>query len=216
MFESENRVAIKICGLSRVEDALFCAGAGVEMLGLNFSAESARRVAPDVAREIVSAVRARFSRIQFVGIFVNQERSLVQQITADLALDAVQLHGDETPEYATALRAPFVIKAFRVGTAFAEEKAASFPCDAVLLDSWNAHTRGGTGETFSWPTAAALRPRVKRLILAGGLTSRNVAEAIELVRPDAVDVCSGVEDAPGRKSADKVQRFVAAVCETAQ
>ncbi|HEY5036348.1 MAG TPA: phosphoribosylanthranilate isomerase, partial [Chthoniobacterales bacterium] len=150
MFESDERVAIKICGITRREDALLCAAAGVEMLGLNFSLKSARCIAPEVAKEIVCAVRAQFLEIRLVGIFVNQELAFVQEIAAQLRLDAVQLHGDETPDFTRALSGIFVIKAFRVGPSFSAAEIAAYPCDAVLLDSWSARSPGGTGETFPW------------------------------------------------------------------
>jgi phosphoribosylanthranilate isomerase len=211
MFESGNRVAIKICGLTRPENALACADAGVHMLGLNFSPRSPRCIAPSAAEEIVTVVRAQFPLVRLVGIFVDQERSFVEEITNGLGLDAVQLHGVESPDYANALAGFFVIKAFRVGDSFSPDDAAAFPCGAILLDSWNAKLAGGTGESFPWSVAATLRPLVKNLILAGGLMSANVAEAIRVVRPNAVDVCSGVESAPGRKDIAAVRAFVRAV-----
>lgn len=195
--------AIKVCGLTSPADAIVCADAGVDMLGLNFSPQSPRCVTLTAARAIVSALRG---RVKFVGVFVNQEREFVQATADELTLDAVQLHGDESSDYMQALRVPQLIKALRVQSSAPQVPAS----DAILLDTWNERQRGGTGETFDWSIAIALRPQIKHLILAGGLTPENVGAAIEAVRPDAVDVCSGVEDAPGRKSALKVQRFVGA------
>jgi phosphoribosylanthranilate isomerase len=211
MFEFRNRVGIKICGVTRPEEALFCAAAGADLLGLNFSSQSPRCVSLPAAKEIVPAVRAEFPQIKLVGVFVDQERVLVRETTSRLGLDAVQLHGNETPGYAGDFLGIFVIKAFRVGASFAPEAAADYPCDAVLLDAWNFRAVGGTGQTFPWAIAAELRPRVKELILAGGLTTANVAEAIRVVRPSAIDVCSGVESAPGRKDEAAVRELVAAV-----
>lgn len=211
MFEFENAVAIKICGVTNAEDALACAAAGVEMIGLNFAAESPRRIALMTAGEIIAAVRPEFPWVKFVGVFVNQELSFVRGTLQELALDAVQLHGDETPEYLSALQAPFVIKALRIGYGSVPSNAPDYPADAILLDTWSVKARGGTGEVFPWSLAAALRPDVKRIILAGGLTSENVAEAVRTVQPFAVDVCSGVETPPERKDHGKVRRFVAAV-----
>ena len=108
-------------------------------------------------------------------------------------------------------RAPFVIKALRIATELPDVSAFARHCDAILLDTWSAQAPGGTGETFPWSIAAGLRPQVSRLILAGGLTSANVAEAIRRVRPFAVDVCSGVETAPGDKDETKVRAFIRAV-----
>lgn len=209
MQKFDHAVAIKICGITDVADALDCAAAGVDMIGLNFSALSLRGITPAAAAQIVAAVRPAFSQVKFIGVFVDQELAAVREIATDLALDAVQLHGAETPEYARQLHFPFVIKALRVGSDFSAAAALNFPSDAILLDSYNSVLPGGTGETFPWSVAAGLR--VKRLILAGGLTSANVAGAIEQVKPFAVDVCSGVETRPGEKDRAKVQRFVASV-----
>jgi len=211
MFDFADRVAVKVCGVTNAEDARACAGAGVDMLGLNFSPLSSRCISRATASEIIAAVRPSFAQTKVVGVFVDQKLDLIQSIAADLALDAVQLHGDESEEYARALRASFLIKAFRIGPKYSDSDAASYDCDALLLDTWSATTPGGTGETFPWSLAAALQPRVRRLILAGGLTEGNVAGAVREVRPFAVDVCSGVEEGPGRKDYAKVSRFVAAV-----
>lgn len=211
MFEFDQGVAVKVCGVTTTDDAMFCAAEGVEMLGLNFSPESLRCISPKAAAAIIASVRPLFPRTRLVGVFVNQELNTVKAITSDLALDAVQLHGEESPQYLQDLNASFAIKAFRVGPDYSDSAAAACACDAVLLDSWSANAPGGTGETFPWPAAASLRARVARLILAGGLTIENVADAIRTVRPFAVDVCSGVENAPGQKDHAKVRRFVAAV-----
>lgn len=206
MLKFNHRVAIKICGITSVADALACAAAGTDMIGLNFSPCSQRCIAPATAAEIIVALRPQFPQIKFVGVFVDQDLELVRTMAADLALDAVQLHGAETPAYARALVRPFVIKAFRVGPGFTTAQAEDFPSAAILLDTYSSNLPGGTGEVFPWALAAGLPPR--RLILAGGLTSENVGEAIAQVGPFAVDVCSGVETTPGRKDAREVEQFV--------
>lgn len=211
MFEFGNVVAVKVCGITGPADALSCATAGVEMLGLNFSPQSLRCVSPKNGMEIVAAVRARFDRTRFVGVFVDQELELVHRIATELTLDAVQLHGAEPPGYVRELNGLFVIKTLRVGTGFETATAAAYHCDAILLDTWNASVPGGTGETFPWAVAVGVQSHVRRLILAGGLTSSNVSEAVRTVRPFAVDVCSGTEEAPGRKNSAKVQQFIKAV-----
>lgn len=211
MLEFGNKVAVKICGLTNVADALACAAAGADMLGLNFSPRSLRCLEAGTAKEIASAVRAQFATTRLVGVFLDQDVSLVERLTADLLLDAVQLHGEESADYVRALEAPFAIKALRVsGT---RPDPAAYQCDAILLDSWSAQAPGGTGQTFPWALAAELRPQVKRLILAGGLTTANVSAAIREVRPFAVDVCSGVESAPGQKDEARVRAFLAAAKE---
>ncbi|HKP73481.1 MAG TPA: phosphoribosylanthranilate isomerase, partial [Pyrinomonadaceae bacterium] len=124
---------------------------------------------------------------------------------------ALQLHGDESPEYCAALGGHNIIKALRVGVNFAPDEAARYPAQAILLDAFSERARGGTGETFDWELARRTRERVARLYLAGGLTPENVGAAIAEVEPYAVDVCSGVEREPGRKDAARVRAFVAAV-----
>jgi phosphoribosylanthranilate isomerase len=211
MFEFDHDVAVKICGITNVDDAMACADAGAEMLGLNFAPQSLRCISRAEAAEIMAAVRAKFDQIKFVALFVNQEAAVVETLVKDFAFDAVQLHGDENSNYIRNLSAPFVIKALRVGPTFSAADTVAYDCDAILLDAWTPTELGGTGQSFSWPTAATVRPLVRRLFLAGGLTPENIAEALKVVRPFAVDVCSGVEDAPGRKNHGKVRRFIEAV-----
>lgn len=211
MFKFDHPVAIKICGVTNSADALFCAESGVEMIGLNFASESPRQVAPSVAGKVIATARRSFPGQKFIGIFVNQDLLSVRRLVSELGLDGVQLHGDESAEFARQLDDSFVIKALRVGNGQAKVEAGDYACDAILLDSWSADVGGGTGAIFPWEIAVVLRPNVKRLILAGGLTSENVVSAIEAVRPFAVDTCSGVESAPGRKDHEKITRFVAAV-----
>ncbi len=208
MLEIDQAVAVKVCGVTGVSDALDCAAAGVDIIGLNFSPLSVRCISPESALRIMTAVRADFPRMKFIGIFVNQELELVRKVAVTLGLDAVQLHGEESPEYVREIGLPFVIKALRVGSGRTKVDAASYPSQAILLDTWSGTAPGGTGETFPWSLAAAVRPQVKRLILAGGLTSENIADAIRAVRPDAVDVCSGAEGSPGQKDREKVRLFV--------
>lgn len=211
MFKKANETKTKVCGVTNTNDAVACADAGVDFIGLNFSPQSRRCMSPAQGTEITATTRAAFPEIKFVGVFVNQERELVENLTRDLALDAVQLHGDEAPPYVDALYAPFVIKALCVGSEFAALSANRYHCDAILLDTWSEIALGGTGKTFRWSVANEARPFVKRLFLAGGLTPENVSEAIRTVRPFAVDVCTGIEDSPGRKNHDKIKRFVQAV-----
>ncbi|MGI8435894.1 MAG: phosphoribosylanthranilate isomerase, partial [Chthoniobacterales bacterium] len=209
--EAKDPVLVKVCGLTTALEALFCAAAGVDMLGLNFSPQSKRRISPEHAREMIRKTRREFPQAKFIGLFVDQPTEFVNELVRTLALDGVQLHGAESPDYLRSVRTAFVIKALRVGPDFAADAIASYPCDSILLDSWSANAPGGTGETFDWSIAAGLSLGERRLMLAGGLTAENVGAAIELVRPFAVDVCSGVEDAPGRKNEMKARRFLEAV-----
>ena len=200
---------VKVCGITNLEDALAALDAGADMLGFNFYARSPRHVTPADARKIIGRLPAGVSR---VGVFVNEPAPAeVERVAREAGLDAVQLHGDETPDYCRSLRDLTTIKALRVGADYDVESAAAYGTDAVLLDAYVAGARGGTGHTFDWTLATLTRGRVPRLFLAGGLNPDNVAEAVAAVRPYAVDVCSGVETSPGRKSPRLMRRFIRAV-----
>ncbi|MDQ1558107.1 MAG: phosphoribosylanthranilate isomerase [Pyrinomonadaceae bacterium] len=202
-------VKVKLCGITNLSDALDAVGAGADALGFNFYARSPRYVAPEDARRIVSELPA---SVLCVGVFVNEDSAaIVERMASESGVEAVQLHGDESPEYCASLGGLEVIKALRVGKGFAPEEARRYPVKSILLDAYNAHARGGTGETFDWTLARRTREVVAQLYLAGGLTPDNVAGAIAAVAPYAVDVCSGVELAPGRKDLARVRAFVAAV-----
>ena len=200
---------VKVCGVTNVEDALAALDAGADMLGFNFYARSPRYITPAAARKIVERLP---EAVSCVGVFVNESAPVfVERIAREAGLGAVQLHGDETPEYCQSLRDLTTIKALRVGAEYKVETAAAYDTDAVLLDAYVAGERGGTGHTFDWALATLTRERVPRLFLAGGLNPDNVAAALAAVRPYAVDVCSGVETSPGRKSPELMRRFVKAV-----
>ncbi len=200
---------VKVCGITNLEDALAALDAGADMLGFNFYRRSPRYVAPAQAREVVGRMP---ERVTCVGVFVNEAAPEdVERIAREAGLNTVQLHGDETPDYCRSLRGLDTVKALRVGRDFDVESVNAYGTGAVLLDAYVAGERGGTGHTFDWSLAALARARVARLFLAGGLTPDNVAAAVAAVRPYAVDVCSGVETAPGRKSPELMRRFVRAV-----
>jgi phosphoribosylanthranilate isomerase len=201
-------VLVKICGLTNLEDALVAVEAGAGALGFNFYRRSPRYIAPEEARRIVEQLP---SGILTVGVFVNEESPEQVARLADAArVEAVQLHGDETPEYCRALRDHFVIKALRVGEDFVPERAAEYEADAIMLDAFDRRARGGTGRIFDWRLASKTRELVSQMYLAGGLSPENVAEAIVRVRPDAVDACSRLEETPGRKNAELVRAFITA------
>ena len=202
---------VKICGITNLEDALAALEAGADMLGFNFYARSPRYVAPADARRVIEQMP---EGLTCVGVFVNEPSPEgVLRIARESGVSAVQLHGDETPEFCRALAGLTTIKALRVGKTYSVEFATFFETDAVLLDAFAPDAFGGTGHTFDWTLARATREAVPRLFLAGGLKPDNVAEAIEAVAPYAVDVCSGVETSPGRKSFRLMRDFVAAVRE---
>ena len=200
---------VKVCGITNLEDALAAVEAGADLLGFNFYARSPRYISPEDARRIVERVP---EGVVCVGVFVNESSPEdVLRHTRESGVAAAQLHGDETPEFCRALEGVMTIKALRVKKEYTVETAAAFGTDAVLLDAYAPDAFGGTGHTFDWTLARATREVVPRLFLAGGLKRENVAEAIETVGPYAVDVCSGVETSPGRKSLTLMRDFVAAV-----
>ena len=197
---------IKICGLTRPDDAELAVALGASALGFVFWPGSPRAVGADVVRGITRALPP---FVAAVGVFVNAPRDEVLRTAARAALTAVQLHGEEDPaEYAEeGLR---VIKAVPVGPRFAVEAVEALPPGVtVLLDAHDPIRRGGTGRTIDW-TAAGEAARRRPVILSGGLTAGNVGRAVQLVRPYAVDVSSGVESAPGVKDREKLRDFFAA------
>ncbi len=196
---------VKICGITRAEDALLAAELGAAAVGFVFWSRSPRFVEPARAREIARLLPP---FVTPVGVFVDQPAGHVKDVASVVGLGAVQLHGNEDLGYARTLGRR-VIKAASVAQAAA--RAEFWPADVtLLLDSVDAEGRGGSGQTVDWPGAAALAAR-RRVILAGGLRPENVAAAIQQVRPFAVDVSSGVESAPGVKDAERLRAFFAAV-----
>ena len=194
---------IKICGITRLADALHAIEHGAGALGFVFWAQSPRYIAPERAAGIIASLPP---GVDAVGVFVNESVDGIRAIVAKTGISAIQLHGDEPPDYAAALGWP-VLKAIRVGDA--EDAADAWPAGTTfLVDAADPIRRGGTGVTVDWQQAAAAA-RGRRVMLAGGLTPDNVAAAIDTVRPFGVDVSSGVEDAPGVKNQDKVARFLA-------
>ena len=211
------RFKIKICGITNVDDALAAVAAGADAIGLNFYRGSKRCIDIDEARRLVGAAG---DSTEAVGVFVNATADEVHRIAAATPLRNVQLHGNEPPEFVSALDGNLrVIRARRLGAGRIEAirtdvlacQSAGRTPDAILIDAAAAGQFGGTGHTVDWQLLVnhdAWMCGVP-LILAGGLTPANVAEAIRIVRPQAVDVASGVDSSPGRKDAAKVRDFVA-------
>jgi phosphoribosylanthranilate isomerase len=207
---------VKICGLTRIDQAVACADLGVDWIGLNFHPASPRYVQPEDAAAIVAALPASVSP---VGVFVELPIAQVADFAARIGLKIVQLHGRESPEAIGLLRPLRVVKAFRLESYAAWARvvdylaqAETLGCrpDAVLIDAYVPGKPGGTGRTIDSDLLES-RPPLDRLILAGGLTPENVAEHVRRVRPWMVDVASGVESAPGSKDLSKVAAFVQAV-----
>jgi phosphoribosylanthranilate isomerase len=204
---------VKICGITNLEDALAAVEAGADLLGFNFYKRSPRYVTAEAARGIIEKLP---ESVTSVGVFVNESGpEAVERIASEARVSAAQLHGDETPEFCSRIRGLLTIKALRVGPGYDAARAAEFGTDALLLDAFVKGEWGGTGHTFDWKLARRTRESVPKLFLAGGLTPENVAAAVGAVNPYAVDVCSGVETSPGRKSFQLMRRFVEAVHEAA-
>jgi indole-3-glycerol phosphate synthase/phosphoribosylanthranilate isomerase len=202
------RVGVKVCGLTTVEDALAVARLGVDAIGLVFWPGSPRWVDRDKAREIAQALPPFVLR---VGVFVDAALDVVARTAEEVGLDVLQLHGQEEPEALDRLPRR-VLKAVRVGDGFMPEEALRYEGRAagILLDT-RSESPGGSGRPFDWSLARRVRERASFLALAGGLTPENVHVALAAVRPDVVDVSSGVESSPGRKDPAKVSAFVEAV-----
>ena len=193
---------VKICGITRLTDARHAVACGTDALGFVFWPKSPRYIAPERAAEIIATLPV---NVTTVGVFVNESVDGIKTIVERAGIGAVQLHGDETPDFASALGWP-VWRAFTVERA--EAMSSAWPsATTVLVDAADPVRRGGTGVKVDWGRAAGIA-RAHRIVLAGGLTPENVAEAIETVRPYGVDVSSGVEDSPGVKNVDKIERFL--------
>ncbi|HEV8224701.1 MAG TPA: phosphoribosylanthranilate isomerase [Rubrobacteraceae bacterium] len=200
-------VFTKVCGITNPGDAREAADAGADAIGMIF-AESPREVNVEEARRISVALP---DGVLKVGVFVDAEPEEVLQTAREVGLDLAQLHGDETPETVAAIRGAGlpVMKALRVRNAEALAEIQSYGADLIMLDAWSARARGGTGETFDWGLAKSVKGR-GNIVVSGGLTPENVREAIEFFEPYGVDASSSLEEKPGKKSGERVRRFVRA------
>lgn len=200
-------VRSKICGITRIEDALIAAKAGADAIGLVFYAKSPRAVSIQQARDIVAALPA---FVTTVGLFVNASREELNDVLAGVALDLLQFHGDESSAECESYQRPY-IKALRVkpGDDIAQLAAPYAKARGILLDTYVPGVPGGTGAAFDWSLVPSGLPQP--VILAGGLSAANVQAAIEQVRPYAVDVSGGVEAGKGIKDAAKIRAFMQAV-----
>ena len=197
---------IKICGITNIQDALLASDLGADALGFVFYPESKRFIEPGKAGEIISSLPP---FITTVGVFVNQSRQEIETVRDRTGIGLVQLHGEETPDFCSGL--PFkAIKALRIKERSDISLVELYPLQAILFDKYSDSAYGGTGESFTWDWLRGFKTS-KSIILSGGLTPENVGEAINTVNPYAVDVSSGVEDFPGKKSAQKMRKFIQAV-----
>ncbi len=202
---------VKICGITNLEDALLSAKFGADALGFNFYEKSPRYIAPEKARKIIEQLSANVLK---VGVFVNESLEKIIETASIAKLDALQLHGEETPAFASKLKSQTnleIIKAFRVSPKFKPDDVLQYKVDAILLDAYSAKEHGGTGETFDWEIAKRVREIFPKMYLAGGLSQENVADAIFEVKPFAVDACSCLESIKGRKDLAKIKVFLFAV-----
>ena len=198
-------VKVKVCGITNAQDAFMAVELGVDILGFIF-ASSPRRVDPEKARKIISLLPP---FVLTVGVFVNEEQAIMRRIKSFCGLDLVQLHGDEPPDVCREFM-PHAIKAFRVTDESCLQCINQYEgkVRALLLDTYSEESRGGTGMTFDWDLAVKSKEPGIPVILSGGLTPSNIEEAVMTVNPYAVDVNSGVEERPGKKSPILLKRLI--------
>jgi len=211
-FDDVDGVRVKICGITTGKDAHALVEAGVDAIGVNHWPKSKRYISPEESAPWLGEFAGAITRI---GLFVNATLDEIEEAVDFCVLDALQLHGDESPEFCMEVAAfglP-IIKAIGVKDGEPVTSPSSFPTKKILLDAYAPTEYGGTGRTFEWEAARKVKESLKDgfLILAGGLTPENTAEAIKAVRPNAVDIASGVESAPGIKDMTKVTALMQAM-----
>ncbi len=199
---------VKICGIKTLKDALAAIESGADYLGFNFYPKSVRFIEKSACAEITSTLKREYPQVKLVGVFVNSSVEEIKNILQTCHLDLAQLHGDETPETFAQL-APHAFRAFR-GIPESNAGYERNEAPAMLIDAAVKGVYGGSGVTADWTAAAELAKKYP-LLLAGGLTPENVADAVRQVQPWGVDVASGVESAPGGKDAGKMKAFVRAI-----
>lgn len=189
--------------MTQLKDALFAVEQGVDAVGFIFYKKSPRAVTMKTVREIITKLPP---LVDTVGVFVNESAERLNKIADYCGLDLVQLHGEESPAFCRKIHRR-VIKAFRVKDLQSIKQLEKFPVSGFLLDTFSDDLHGGTGKTFDWNLALPVK-KMGPVILAGGLTPRNILQAVRQVRPYGVDVCSGVEKSPGIKDLEKVRAFL--------
>ncbi len=194
---------VKICGIRRPEDAIAAVDLGADFIGMIF-ADSPRRLSPEQASLVVEQIRVRSEYVRTVGVFVDETPAVINQIADAVGLDLIQFHGDQSEDAISQVERPSI----RVVRVRSEADVVSAPTgsDWLLFDTWVPGVRGGTGRTFDW-TLLSSRP-ADPFFLSGGLNPDNIMQAVEAASPDAVDVSSGVEDQPGIKNHQKIERLI--------
>lgn len=201
-------IRVKVCGITNEPDAFKAVKYGAAALGFIFYKKSPRYVSPYKARKIIESLPP---LVTPVGVFVDAKEGAVKEILRFTGIRTVQFHGDETPLYCRRFSSFSVIKAFRVQAGFKAETLKDYSVQAFLFDSFQKDAHGGTGQTFDWDLIRTAKNLNHPIILSGGLNADNIQAAIDAVRPYAVDVSSGVEEAPGKKSERLLADFFAKV-----
>ena len=202
-------VRVKICGIANIRDAHGAIEFGTDALGFIFYPKSPRYVPPEKAKEMIQKLPREMIR---VGVFVNQEIEKVKEIARFCDLTLIQLHGDESPQYCSEFPISCLIKAVSPQSEEDVQKIKDYPVGAILVDAYKPGCYGGTGKISDWRLARKVK-EAHQLILAGGLNTENIREAIEAVRPQAVDINSGVEISPGKKDHKKMRKIIESVRE---
>ena len=200
------QVRVKVCGTTRLKDALLAVECGADAIGFIFYKKSPRYVTEKTVKEICSKLPPFVHR---VGVFVNETAEKINRIADRCGLDVVQLHGDESPAFCKKIKRR-VVKAVRVKDASSLKEISRYEVDAFLLDTYQDNQWGGTGKVFDWELAARAK-KYGPVIIAGGLNPRNVKAAVKKVQPYGVDASSGVELSPGKKDPKKIKAFLNAV-----
>jgi phosphoribosylanthranilate isomerase len=200
-------VKVKICGITNLEDALASALFGADAIGFVFYQGSCRYINPLKAAKIARILPAKVKKI---GVFFNPTAAYLKKVSSICKLDFLQLHGDETIEFCRAFKRKKLIKSFRVNKTLDYGEINKYPVKALLFDSFNENLPGGTGKKFDWKILLSAGRKNKPIFLSGGLTPKNVAKAIKIVKPDWVDASSCLESGPGKKNHRKIKEFIKA------
>ncbi|MBM3249332.1 MAG: phosphoribosylanthranilate isomerase [Candidatus Omnitrophica bacterium] len=200
-------VKVKICGITNLEDAKASVKAGCDALGFNFYKKSPRYISPEKAHAIIRQLPLTTVKI---GVFVNAKADQIRQIARFCNLNILQFHGNESPEFCRKFKKYKIIKTFHIKDKINLSEITRYKTFAYLFDTFSVFKKGGTGRKFNWDILSCLVGIKKPIFLAGGLNAGNVRKAIEVTRPDWVDVCSYVETSPGKKDHEKIRVFIKA------